>query len=131
MRTASPDLRTLPSTKCATPSFCPISWAVAFLPLNENADVRAATCIPGIFCSTVKQLFADAVGKIFAPFVVAQVDEWQHGDGFLIGRICWSGRQRVSRHRRLIFTRVLHPPPHREQRKYYENSGGKQDAQSL
>ena len=47
-------LRTLPSTRCATPSFCPISWAVAFLPLNENADVRAATCIPGIFCSTVK-----------------------------------------------------------------------------
>src|SRR5437762_5301513 len=38
----------------ATPSFCPISWAVAFLPLNQNADVRAATCMPGIFCSTVK-----------------------------------------------------------------------------
>src|SRR5262245_24462358 len=41
------------STRCATPSFCPISWAVAFLPLNENADVRAATCRRGIFCSTV------------------------------------------------------------------------------
>src|SRR6184192_3039345 len=50
----SPALRTLPSTKWATPSFCPISWAVAFLSLNENADVRAATCIPGIFCSTIK-----------------------------------------------------------------------------
>ena len=27
-------------------------WAVAFLPLNENADVRRPR-IPGIFCSTV------------------------------------------------------------------------------
>src|SRR5260370_30275152 len=53
MRTMSPALRTLPSTRCATPSFCPISCAVAFLPLNENAEVRAATCRPGIFCSTV------------------------------------------------------------------------------
>src|SRR5438874_6986346 len=53
MRTTSPALRTLPSTKCATPSFCPISCAVAFLPLNENAEVRAATCRPGIFCRTV------------------------------------------------------------------------------
>src|SRR5215471_18412942 len=49
----SPDLRTLPSTRWTTPSFCPISCAVAFLPLNENAEVRAATCIPGIFWSTV------------------------------------------------------------------------------
>src|SRR6202163_5014145 len=53
MRTLSPALRTLPSTRCATPSFCPISWAVAFLPLKENAEVRAATCKPGIFCRTV------------------------------------------------------------------------------
>ena len=53
MRTLSPDLRTLPSTRRATPSFCPISCAVAFLPLKENADVRAATRNPGIFCNTV------------------------------------------------------------------------------
>src|ERR1700693_4594779 len=53
MRTTSPALRTLPSTRCATASFCPISCAVAFLPLNEKAEVRAATCKPGIFCSTV------------------------------------------------------------------------------
>src|SRR4030095_8475778 len=30
-----------------------IACAVAFLPLNENAEVLAATCRPGIFCSTV------------------------------------------------------------------------------
>ena len=53
MRTMSPALRTLPSTRRATPSFCPISCAVAFLPLKEKAEVRAATCSPGIFCRTV------------------------------------------------------------------------------
>jgi hypothetical protein len=51
--TRPPDFCTLPSTRWATPSFCPISGAVAFRPLKENADVRAATCSPGIFCSTV------------------------------------------------------------------------------
>jgi hypothetical protein len=53
MRTVSPALRTLPSTRLATPSFCPISCAVALLPLKEKAEVRAATRRPGIFCSTV------------------------------------------------------------------------------
>ena len=51
-----------------------------------------------------QQLFADAIGKIFAPFVVAQVNERQDGDGFLVRRIRWSGRRNVNRHRLLIFT---------------------------
>src|SRR5213082_2345578 len=72
IRTLLPDLRTLPSTRCATPSFSPISWAVAFLPLKENADVR----------------------------VIAEVNERQHGDRLLI-RCSWRRYgQRIGPHGR-------------------------------
>src|SRR5688500_9808401 len=43
MRRWSPDLRTLPSSTVATLSASPTSRRSACLPLNENAEVRAAT----------------------------------------------------------------------------------------
>ena len=52
MRIRLPALRTLPSSTVATFSARPTSATVAPLPLNENADERAATRRPRILAST-------------------------------------------------------------------------------
>ena len=52
MRIRLPDLRTLPSSTVATLSARPTSATVAPLPLNENADERAATRSPPILART-------------------------------------------------------------------------------
>ena len=75
MRTMSPALRTLPSTRRATPSFSQFPGRLHSYLEKESAEVRAATCSPGIFCSTVSKLLTDAIGKIFAAFIIAQVVE--------------------------------------------------------
>src|SRR3984885_5533999 len=43
MRTAWPEVRTLPSSRFATPSFSAIVRTSSFLPLNWNDEVRAIT----------------------------------------------------------------------------------------
>src|SRR6185437_15802047 len=52
MRIRLPALRTLPSSTVATLSVRPTSAIVVGLPLNENAEVLAATRSPRIFAST-------------------------------------------------------------------------------
>ena len=51
IRTALPDLRTEPSSTCATCSVRAISGMPVSLPLNANDEVRAVTCSCGIFAS--------------------------------------------------------------------------------
>ena len=51
IRTELPDLRTEPSSTCATCSVRAISGIPISLPLNANDDVRAVTCNCGIFAS--------------------------------------------------------------------------------
>ena len=51
IRTELPDLRTEPSSTCATCSVRAISGIATSLPLNENDEVRAVTCSCGIFAS--------------------------------------------------------------------------------
>ena len=53
MRIRLPALRTLPSSTVATLSARPTAAIVVRLPLNENAEVRAATRNPRIFASTL------------------------------------------------------------------------------
>ena len=52
---------------------------------------------PGNFLQHSQQLLTDAVGKIFAPLVVAEIGERQHGDGLGVGtaRFC-DGRAAID-----------------------------------
>src|SRR6266550_7896187 len=51
MRIVLPDLRTLPSSTCTTPSALAISAIVVCFPLKKNDDVRAGTRRSEIFVS--------------------------------------------------------------------------------
>ena len=80
IRTWSPDLRTEPSSTCATCSCRAISAIPISLPLNENDDVRAVTWSSRNLGEQVQQLLRDAVGEVLLVLVGAHVDERQHGD---------------------------------------------------
>ena len=53
MRSRSPDFLTLPSSTVLTLSFLAMSVMFVFLPLKENAEVRAATFMPSIFANAL------------------------------------------------------------------------------
>ena len=72
-----------------------------------------------------QQLLAYTVGEIFAPFVVAHINEWQNGDRLRIDCTCRSDRRCLSRRRLLpVLIRPLHPPPATEQRDDYQKDSG-------
>jgi hypothetical protein len=54
IRTWLPDLRTEPSSTCATRKVFAISRIGVSLPLNENDEVRAVTCNCGILASRLR-----------------------------------------------------------------------------
>src|SRR5205814_7089426 len=54
MRTRAPDLRTLPSSRFATSSFCPIERRSSFFPLSENEEVRPITRRPSTWASALR-----------------------------------------------------------------------------
>ena len=52
----------------------------ASLPLNEKADVRAATRNASIFERALEQFFSQAVAEVFVLRIGAHIDERQNGD---------------------------------------------------
>ena len=63
MRMRLPDLRTLPSSTELTFKTLPISLTLVFLPLNEKAEVRAATFRSSILASALRSSSANPSQK--------------------------------------------------------------------
>jgi len=70
-RTRAPSLRTLPSSRVPTPSFCPMTRRSSFLPLNEKDDVRPISqwARAGVTAANGQPLSAnaDARASLFFP----------------------------------------------------------------
>ena len=82
---------------------------------------------PRNFLQHSQQFLTDAVGKIFAALVIAEVNERQHGDRLLI-RCSWRRYgQRIGPHGRCrlaVLTRAVHEPPCKKQTNKHDGCGG-------